>query len=387
MLLRAVLAGAALVLAACAGPNPGAAPASYFLSVQDGRAGMADGAPLVRDAADSLAVVEVAGGRMRVVHQIAMPTSLIGPPSSIAVAPGGRLALVTASTRRDPANAAQVVPYDLVSVVALDPSGRDAPRVVASLNTGAGAAGVSINRAGTLALVANRVEGSVSVLTIDGAQVRVAGKVSLGEKSSPSHVAFTPDGRRALVSRDGDNRIGVLAVDGTSVVPEPRSLTAGVRPYGLDISPDGAWAAVTNVGGLQGDADTVSLIDLRAQPPRVVDTVTVGQTPEGAFFAPDSLTVGVNVVDGGNKPRNSPFYGTGRFRQFRIAGGRLIAGAEVRGGQWLQGAAYSADGRSVLVQDAANRQLRLYRVDGELLADTGERLQFDGAPCTVVRWR
>ena len=163
MLLRALMTGsAALVLAACAGPNQGAAPASYFLSVQDGRAGMVDGAPLVRDAADSLAVVEVAGGRMRVVHQIAMPTSLIGPPSSIAVAPGGRLALVTASTRRDPANATQVVPYDLVSVVALDPSGRDAPRVVASLNTGAGAAGVSINRAGTLALVANRVEGSVS---------------------------------------------------------------------------------------------------------------------------------------------------------------------------------------------------------------------------------
>ncbi len=28
----------------------------------------------------------------------------------------------------------------------------------------------------------------------------------------------------------------------------------------------------------QGDSDTISLIDLKANPPRVVDTVTVGQT-------------------------------------------------------------------------------------------------------------
>lgn len=103
--------------------------------------------------------------------------------------------------------------YDLVSVVALDPAGLVQPRVVASLHTGAGAAGVSINRAGTLALVANRIEGSISVLAIDAQEVRMVDKVALGEKSGPAHVAFTPDGRRALISRD-DNRISMLAIDG-----------------------------------------------------------------------------------------------------------------------------------------------------------------------------
>ena len=360
---------------------------TYFLSLQDGRAGLADGAPVVRGAADSLAVVELAGDRLRVVHQLSMPVSLVGPPSSIAIAPGGRMALVTASTRRDPNDATRVVPFDLVSVLALDPANNAAPRVVASLHTGAGAAGVSINRAGTLALVANRVEGTVSVLALEGGQVRLAGKVTLGEKSGPSHVAFMPDGRRALVTRDGDHRVTVLAIDGTQVRPETRDLVAGQRPYGLDVSPDGAWAAVTNLGGGQGDADTISLIDLRAQPPRVVDTVSVGQTPEGVFFAPDGQSIGVNVIDGSNKLAASPFFGTGRFRQFRIAEGRLQPVSEVRGGQWLQGAAYSTDGRSVVVQDAANRQLRLYRSEGGALADTGERLGFDGAPCAVVLWR
>lgn len=207
-------AGAAVaLLAACAAGVQAPARAEYFLSLQDGRAGLSDGAPQVRNAADTLAVVELSGGGLRVVQQLAMPTSLVGPPSSIAVAPGGRMALVTASTRRDPSNEGKVVPYDLVSVVALDPAGLVQPRVVASLHKGAGAAGVSINRAGTLALVANRIEGSTSVLAIDAQEVRVVDKVALGEKLGPAHVAFTPDGRHALISRD-DNRISMLAIDG-----------------------------------------------------------------------------------------------------------------------------------------------------------------------------
>ncbi|WP_454738577.1 beta-propeller fold lactonase family protein [Cupriavidus necator] len=312
--LRCTLAAAAAgTLAACAGTPVAPRPTAYFLSVQDGRAGLVDGKPVVRNAGDTLAVVELADGRLRVAQQIDMPTSLVGPPSSIAIAPGGRLALVSAATRRDPSDATKVATFDLVSVVALDPSGGTAPRVIGNVHTGAGASGVSINRAGTLALVANRTEGSVSVLAIDGGQVQAVGKLQLGDKSGPAHVAFTPDGRRALVSRDGDNRVSLLAIDGRSVTLDQRELYAGLRPYGLDVSPDGAWAAVTNLGAGQGDADTISLIDLRAQPPRVVDTVTVGQTPEGIFFSPDGRSVGVTVIDGSNKPQASAFHGTARI--------------------------------------------------------------------------
>lgn len=383
----AVAAAAVGALAGCAGtPARQEAPA-YFLSVQDGRAGLADGKSVVREATDTLAVVELSDGRLRIVQQVAMPTSLVGPPSSIAVAPGGRLALVSAATRRDPTDATKVVAFDLVSVVALDPSGGSAPRVIQTLRAGAGASGVSINRAGTLALVANRVEGSVSVFAIDGEQVQPAGKLALGEKSGPAHVAFTPDGRRALVSRDGDSRISLLNIEGRSVSVDSRELYAGLRPYGLDVSPDGAWAAVTNLGAGQGDADTISLIDLKANPARVVDTVTVGQTPEGIFFSPDGQTVGVTVIDGSNKPQASVFHGAARYRLFAIDHGHLRPAGQVAGGQWLQGHAFAPDGRAVLVQDAANRQIRLYRAAGAALSDTGERVQFEGAPAALKFWR
>ncbi|MBK6472979.1 MAG: YncE family protein [Betaproteobacteria bacterium] len=377
---RTFCAAAAVALAACAVRPVAQEAPSYFLSVQDGRAGLVDGKAVVRDAADTLAVIELASGKLRVAHQVAMPTSLVGPPSSVAIAPGGRLALISAATRRDPADPTKIAAFDLVSVVSLDPSGSAPPLVSDSLRTGAGASGISINRAGTLALVANRVEGSISVLAIEGEQVQVVGKVALGDKSSPARVAFTPDGRRALVSRDGDNRISVLAVEGRTVKLESRELSAGLRPYGLDVSADGKWAAVTNLGAGQGDTDTISLIDLQMQPPRVVDTVSVGQTPEGIFFSPDGRAVGVTVIDGSNKPQVSPYYGTARYRLFSVENGRLQAAGEVAGGQWLQGSAFTPNGRYVLIQDAANRQLRLYRRADGALADAGERLQLDAAP-------
>jgi WD40 repeat protein len=384
VILSAVVAGA---LAGCAGFQPASESKSYFLSIQDGRAGLVDGKSIVRDAADTLAVIEVTGNRLRVAQQIQMPTSLVGPPSSIAISPTKQLALISAATRRDTTDPKKVVSHDLVSVVELDPSGINIPKVIQTVTTGSGASGISFNREGTLALVANRVEGTVSLLSIKDKQVAVIGKLKLPEKSGPAHAAFVPDGTKALVSRDGDSRISIINITGQAMALDQRELFAGLRPYGLDVSPDGSWAAVTNLGSGTGDADTISLIDMRGKFPKVVDTVTVGQTPEGIFFSPDSRMLGVTVIDGSNKPQSSPFHGTARYRLFNVKDGRLAATSEVVDGQWLQGSAFTPDGRVVLVQEAANRQIRLYRQSNGSLADSGERLQLDAAPATIKFWR
>ena len=66
-----------------------------------------------------------------------------------------------------------------------------------TLHAGKGAAGVSFNNNGTLALVANQKEGTVSVFTVAGKTVTDAGKVDLlDEKIGPSAVSFLPDGKR-----------------------------------------------------------------------------------------------------------------------------------------------------------------------------------------------
>ncbi len=348
---------------------------------------LSDGKPVVDTASDSLALVELSGGKLILLHQIAVPASLVGPPGSVAVNADGTLALITAATQLDPNDPQKVVPADIVSVIALDPSGMTAPQILKTLHTGFGASGVSINQAGTLALVANRRDGSVSVLTIDGSAVEVLGKIVLGDMSGPSHVAFTPDGRSALVTREGDNRISVLEIEGQQVTLAARALFAGLRPYALDISSDGAYAVVANAGGGAGDIDTVSIIDMRLRPVRVVDTVSVGQTPEGIAFVPSEHAFGVTLVGGSNKPAASPFYGPGQYRQFRIEDGRIVPGATLAGGQWLQGLAYSGEGLHVVIQDALGRKLLLYRLAGGSLVDTGERLSLDATPSGLVRWQ
>jgi DNA-binding beta-propeller fold protein YncE len=62
--------------------------------------------------------------------------------------------------------------------------------------------------------VANRNDGTVSIFTISGKTLTAAGKIDFGNpKSGPSGIAFSPDGKMALVSRDGDHKISVLSVD------------------------------------------------------------------------------------------------------------------------------------------------------------------------------
>src|SRR6266545_4761160 len=204
------------------------------------------------------------------------------------------------------------------------------PKVSAQLQAGKGAAGVSINRAGTLALVANRSEGTVSVYSIAGNTLTPVGKVALGDdKSGPSHVAITPD---------GDHKISVLSIDGSKVEYTKRDISAGLRPYGLDIHPNGKVAVVANIGTGGGDADTASLIDIGAKPARVVHTVTVGQTPEGIALSPDGAFAAVSVMNGSNKPKNNPFFNDyGLVKVLSVRGNELVPLTEAKVGHWCQG--------------------------------------------------
>jgi DNA-binding beta-propeller fold protein YncE len=382
-----LIVGVAAALSACASGGAPGGSTSYFLSVQDGRAGLDDGKSVVRSESDSLAVVSLSNGKLSLAQELVMPTSLVGPPSSVAIAPNKKLALISAATKRDPNDPKKVVDSDLVSVVVLDSSGNQPPKVHSSVVTGIGPSGISINATGTYALVANRAEGTVSLLSINGNEVKQVSKLTIGAKSGPASVVFLPDGKSALLSRDGDNRISLLKIADNAVTLDKKDLYAGLRPYGLDVAPDGSLAAVTNLGSGQGDLDTISLIDLKVNPPRVVDTVTVGQTPEGIFFSPDSKYVGVTVIDGSNKPKASPFNGVAKYRFFKVDDKRLTATSQIVGGQWLQGHAFTPDGVYVLVQDAANRKINLYQQTNGSLVDTGESLQMKAAPSTIKYWR
>ncbi|MFM0204120.1 hypothetical protein PQR53_30230 [Paraburkholderia fungorum] len=127
--------------------------------------------------------------------------------------------------------------------------------------------------------------------------------------------------------------------------------------------------------------DTVSLIDLSVEPPRVVDTLSVGQTPEGVAISPNGKLVGVTVMNGSNKAGTSPFYHReGSFILLRTDGKKLTKVGEVPTGGWTQGLAFTQDGKTVLVQNTMQKQIEVIIINGDRAVDTGQRLQFDSAP-------
>ncbi len=64
---------------------------------------------------------------------------------------------------------------------------------------------------GKLALVTNRDDGTISVLSIAGKEVKVTDTVSVGAAADQvSAVAITPDGKRALAAKPAANKIASL---------------------------------------------------------------------------------------------------------------------------------------------------------------------------------
>jgi DNA-binding beta-propeller fold protein YncE len=244
---------------------------------------------------------------------------------------------------------------------------------------------VSINPAGTLALVANRADGTVSVFTIAGKTVTPAGIVDLGAPDSePSLPVFTPDGATALVTLNNGHRLAVLSVRGASVEYTKRDIAAGLRPYGIEVAPSGDVAVVANIGnGPTGGSDTLQVVDLRLEPPRVVDGVFVGMVPEGISMSPDGRFVAVAIQNGAHLSPRSPFYHrTGILKVYALSGTRLTVIAEAPIGRWAQGMAWNRQGSRILVQCAQDRAIEVFGFDGRMLTRL-PTIAVNGAPTGI----
>ncbi len=330
--------------------------------------------------ADTLSVIDLLQSPPKVTDTIEVPGSVVGPPTAVAVSKDETFAIVSSATRADSAGSAGISRNDRLTVVDLTAK---PPMAVQHLRAGAGAGGVRISPDGTLALVANRFAGTVSVFTISDRRLTPAGTVQVGAGSLPSGIAFSGDGKSALVTRYGDNQVMVLNIDGRDVTADPRPITTGVAPYTIDTSPDGTLAAVSNMGRGDGDADTVSLIDLSARPFRTIHTQTVGRSPEGLRWAPDGRFLAVATQEGTTKPAGDPFLGErGRLSIYELADRRLRLVAEAPIGRWSQGIAFSRDSRTVLVQNMVERSIQVFRWDGSKLWP-GVTLDMGAGPAAI----
>ena len=315
---------------------------------------------------DSVMFLDTSSFPPKVLGEVEAPTTAGGPPATVAVYKDDSMAIVTGG----PAQAVTLV--DLTG---------GKPKVVDQVKGGVGCAGVSFTPDGKMALVANRGEGTVSVFAIDNLKLKLLDTVTMGDTSvSPSFAAVSPDGKVALVTEDANNAVAILDIDGQKVTARPGLLTTGVHPYNLDFSPDGRLAVVGNMGRAVGDDDTVSLIDMTADPIRTVNTISVdGVEPEAVMFSPDGKYLIVGLQDGSQMPADSSFYHDGgQLQIYAVNGHDLKLLDKARIGHWTQGAVFSADGSKIYVQSMREGDIQIFDWDGTTLKDTGAHIDLKG---------
>jgi DNA-binding beta-propeller fold protein YncE len=362
--------------------------AQIAVSANDGKARPAD-APDAPRTADSIAVLNLGARPVRTLATLPVPATLVGPPSSVTLSRDSRLAIVTAGQSLDAAGAA--VPADTVTVIDL---GRPAaPRVIQTLHAGTGAAGVAINPAGTVALVANTGADSVSIFAIAGRTLSSVGTVALDPRSRPVDVAFAGDGRAAYVVAQGANRLVRLAIDGQRVTRAGGDIALGAQPYSLALNRKTHMAYVTHLGGRVSSAapgpkpGSVGIVDLRAG--RMVGQVDTGVTPEHVGLSPSGHFLEVTVNNGTTAPANSSaFRDHGLMIIYRASGAELTPVAHADTGRWCQGAAWSEDEKLVYLQCSALKQIEVYRFDGHALTrDSAATIQLDARPGAIATAR
>ena len=90
--------------------------AQIAVSANDNKAVLVDGVNTVvqNPAPDTVTIIDLGTSPPKIVAEINAPASVVGPPSSVAVAPDEVFALVTAATKIDPADPKKVVPDNKV---------------------------------------------------------------------------------------------------------------------------------------------------------------------------------------------------------------------------------------------------------------------------------
>ena len=167
---------------------------------------------------------------------------------------------------------------------------------------------------------------------------------------------------------------------------DKRDLPTGVFPYNIAVTPNGRIAIVVNNGaggGSDGNVDTASVIDLEADPPRVIDHVVIGDAPEGLAISPKGDFAVAVLLRGSNADKKAFYYNQGgSVVALKIDGKKVTKTGEVTVGGLPEGVAFSPKGDYLYVGNFIDQDMSVLKVDGDKLTDAG-RVKLPGHPASM----
>ena len=331
---------------------------------------------------DSLSILNFLTFPPKVTHLENIRNSVIGPPSNIAITPDESLALIASSTLPDPENPGKWIPDNVIHVLDLTAV---PPAIIGEIETDAQPSGMSIARDGSYALVANRGAGTIAKLSIDRKNVAVKQTIKVCEaEDQVSDVSIGPDGTMAVASVTSGGYLAMLTIENGNLTLTDRKFSVCGSPYRCVISPDGAFALTAGSGQGFPDEDALTVVDLTSDPPRTADYVPIGSGPESIEISPDGKLVAAVLMEGSNLAKDDPRHQShGKLTVLARRGRTFEVVQTLRTGPIPEGVAFSPDGKYLIVQCHPIRELWLYRVEGERVTDTGERVTVPGMPSSL----
>jgi len=383
----AIAVGFVAALAACAGMSQSPGKRELMVVGNDEKVSINDAGVFVYGAPgkDTVSIIDIGTDPLapRIVVSLPLTNSIFGPPTNLAITPDQSLALVTNSMEWQQEGAGWKPGFDnKVYVIDLT---TNPPALIDTITVGKQPSGMSINRAGNLALVTNRADNSIAVLRIAGKKVTLVDTVTIGEQVT--HVVFTPDGKAAIAAKFPGHKLALLEVNGETVSYAKLDVPVGLWPYNFDITPDGKLALSVDNGASgrsDGHVDTVTVVDLETKPPRVIDKVVIGDAPEGFAISPTGKLAVALLLNGNDAPKNAWFYNrNGKVVALKIDGKKVTRTNEVTVHGLPEGAVFSDDGKYLYVGNYLDRDISILRVDGDQLVDTGKTLKLPGQPASM----
>jgi len=257
------------------------------------------------------------------------------------------------------------------------------PRFVRDVRVGKMPSGLAISHDGTMALVANYASKSVSVLRILGNTVTQVAEVPVGDEINA--VAITPDGTRAFVTKPLSAKVGVLNIASDKVTYNlGDDVPVGFNVYNIAVTPDGALAIAVN-NTAHGNSASLTVIDATGAHPHSIDTVSVGDGPEGFAMAPDGKSAALILLHGGTSAHSDwTYHRNGGIIALKIDGQKVtVRPGEIPLGSVPEGIAYSRDGRYLYAADFNDHVLHVIAARDGRLRDTGTRLKLPGPPASM----
>jgi DNA-binding beta-propeller fold protein YncE len=322
----------------------------------------------------------------RLMGSVKLENSILGPPTNVAVTPDQSLALIANAVHSEKTESGwRAVAADELFVVDLTAS---PPRLAQTLKVGRQPSGIAISKDGKFALVANRESKSITPLTIDGPTVSVGDAVST--QDSVGAVAISPDGRHAIATKTAAHKAVLLDIGEDGKLSVGKDLWVGLFPWNVAFSPDGRRALVNNIGNngqSDGSAKTVSVIDMTARAPFVLDHIAVGDGPEEIAFSPNGAYAAITLLRGSyDAPANAWFKReAGAVSLLSVAKDKFEVVDTVEVGAFPEGIAIAPDNIHVYVGNFRSQTISVLKIDAAArrLSDTKQTIKLPGPPASL----